>query len=236
MTVEFQTSNFELVSFGIQTRPKSLKEAQRCFDWPQWEKAIQAELDQLDKMGTWMIIDPPKDRVPVSNKWVLTKKYNKEGHFQKYKARLVAKGYSQMPGMDYTDTFAPVVHLETIRTLLALAISESWEMQQVDVKGAYLNGTIKEEIYMRQPEGYDDNSGRLCRLIKSLYGLKQAGHEWNNQLNKQLESHGWRSLIVDPCAYIHRTSEGIEIITVWIDDLLLFANNPSLMQKMKHEL
>ena len=142
--------------------PKTLTEARRSPEWPQWEKAIQAELDQLHKMGTWELVDPPKGRVPVGNKWVLTKKYDKQGNLQKFKARLVAKGYTQMPGMDYTDTYAPVVRLETIRTLLALAISENWEIQQMDVKGAYLNGRIKEEIYMKQPDGYDDGTDRLC--------------------------------------------------------------------------
>ena len=144
--------------------PKTLTEARRSPEWPQWEKAIQAELDQLHKMGTWELVDPPHGRIPVGNKWVLTKKYDKQGNLQKFKARLVAKGYTQMPGMDYTDTYAPVVRLETIRTLLALAISENWEIQQMDVKGAYLNGRIKEEIYMKQPDGYDDGTDRLCRL------------------------------------------------------------------------
>ena len=197
---------------------------------------MRAELDQLDKMGTWELVDPPAGRAPIPNKWVLTKKYDKDGNLLKYKARLVAKGYLQQPGMDYTDTFSPVVHLETIRTLLALAVAEDWEIQQMDVKGAYLNGTIKEEIYMCQPEGYDDRTGHLCHLIKSLYGLKQAGREWNNELNKQLESLGWTPTMVDPCAYARRTAEGIEVVAVWVNDLLLFASNKSLMKKIKLEL
>ena len=108
---------------------------------------MKAELDQLHKMGTWELVDPPEGRTPIPNKWVLMKKYDKEGNLLKYKARLVAKGYSQQPGMDYMDTFSPVVHLKTIQTLLALAVAKDWEIQQMDVKGAYLNGTIKEEIY-----------------------------------------------------------------------------------------
>ena len=142
--------------------PKTLTEARRSPEWPQWEKAIQDKLDQLHKMGTWELVDPPKGRVPVGNKWVLTKKYDKQGNLQKFKARLVAKGYTQMPGMDYMDTYTPVVCLETIHTLLALAISEDWEIQQMDVKGAYLNGRIKEEIYMKQHDGYDDRTDHLC--------------------------------------------------------------------------
>ena len=187
-------------------------------------------------MGTWELVDPPEGCTPIPNKWVLTKKYNKEGNLLKYKARLVAKGYSQQPGMDYTDTFSLVVHLETIQTLLALAVAEDWEIQKMDVKGAYLNGTIKEEIYMHQPEGYDNGTGQLCHLIKSLYGLKQAGCEWNNKLNKQLESLGWTPTMVDLCAYARWTAEGIEIVAVWVNDLLLFVSNNSLMKKIKLEL
>ena len=94
--------------------PKTLSEARRSSDWPDWEKAVQAELDQLHKMGTWELVDPPEECTPITNKWVLTKKYDKDGNLQKYKARLVTRGYSQQPGMDYTDTFSPVVRLETI--------------------------------------------------------------------------------------------------------------------------
>ena len=216
--------------------PKNLREARDSPDWPNWEKAIKAELDQLHKMGTWELVYPPEGHTPIPNKWVLTKKYDKEGNLLKYKARLVAKGYSQQPGMDYTDTFSPVMRLETIWTLLAWAVAEDWEIQQMDVKGAYLNGTIKEEIYMRQPEGYNDGTGCWCHLIKSLYGLKQARREWNNELNKQLDSLGWMPTIVDPCAYARRSTEGIEVIAVWVDNLLLFASNKSLMKKIKFEL
>jgi hypothetical protein len=121
--------------------------------------------------GTWELVDPPEGRKPVSNKWVFTRKDDKDGELRKYKARLVAKGYSQVPGMDYNDTYSPVVRLETIRLILSLADAQNWEIQQMDAKGAYLDGKLKEEIYMKQPEGYDDDTERLCRLIKTLYGL-----------------------------------------------------------------
>lgn len=166
--------------------PKSLKEVKESPDWPDWEKAVNTELQQLQKMGTRKLVAPPPNVTPISNKWVMVKKYDKEGNLQKYKARLVAKGYSQVPGMHYNDTFASVVRMETIRTLFALSVTENWEVQQMDVKGAYLNGniSISEEIYMKQPEGYDNGTEHLCYLIKSLYGLKQAGREWNHELNK----------------------------------------------------
>jgi len=161
---------------------------------------------------------------------------NKEGEVVKFKARLVAKGYSQILGMDYMDTFAPVVHLETIRSVMSTAASLDWEIQQMDVKEVYLNGILKEEVYMEQPEGYNDRTGRVCRLKKTLYGLKQSGHEWNIELNQRLTSIGFRQLKSDPCMYIRNSADGSEIITVWVDDLLLFAKTSSLMNGLKKEL
>jgi len=123
--------------------PKTLSEAKDSMEWLEWDKAIQAELTQLIKMGTWEMTPLPTERKAIGNRWVFAKKYNKDGSLAKYKARLVAKGYSQVPGMDYTDTFSPVVRLETIRVLFAL------------------NGTLKEEIYMQQPDGFDDGTRLL---------------------------------------------------------------------------
>jgi len=216
--------------------PKSLKEAKRSSDWPEWEKAIKTELDTLRQMGTWELMEAPKNRKPVTNKWVFVRKYNKEGELLKYKARLVARGFSQVPGMDYNETFAPVVRLETIRAILALAVEEDWEIQQMDVKGAYLNGDLKEEIYMNQPEGFHDETTRLCRLIKTIYGLKQSGREWNHKLNKRLQNRGFKRLETDPCVYIRKGKGRIEIITVWVDDLLLFTKTEAQMTNLKREL
>ena len=110
------------------------------------------------------------------------------------------------------------------------------KIQQMDVKGAYLNGILKEKIYMRQPEGYDDGTGRVCLLIKTLYGLKQSGREWNNELDIKLKEFGFHPLKSDPCAYVRKNGENLEIITVWVDDLLLFATSDDLMNKMKKDI
>lgn len=142
----------------------------------------------------------------------------------------------EVPGMDYNDTYSPVVRLESIRLILALAHAHNWEIQQMDVKGAYLNGKLKEEIYMKQPEGYDDDTGRLCRLIKTLYGLKQSGREWNEEFNLKLQTVTFTRLQSDPCVYIRKTSTTIEIITVWVDDLILVTSTIELMTKLKSQL
>ena len=214
----------------------NLEDAKRSVDWPEWEKAIHIELAQLQEMGTWRLIEKPKDAVPIANKWTFIKKRNKAGMVVKYKARLVAKGCAQRPGYDYVETFSPVVRMETIRAILVLVLIKGLKMQQMDVKGAYLNGQLKEKVYMKQPEGYEDKSGRVCELIKTLYGLKQSGREWNKEFDEKLKQFGFERLRSDPCVYVKRNGKELAIITVWVDNLLLFATSDELMERIKSDL
>jgi len=153
---------------------------------------MHTELDQLQHMGTWKLIDKPPGLVPIANKWVYTKKRDKEGNVVKYKARLVAKGCAQRPGHDYLETHSLVVRMESIRAILAIAATHKLHMHQMDIKGTYLNGMLKEHVYMKQPEGFNNGTGRICQLIKTLYGLKQAGHEWNIEFNSKLTKHRYK--------------------------------------------
>jgi len=141
-------------------------------------------------MGTWKLVDKPHDAIPIANKFVFAKKQDKDGIVTKYKARLVAKGYAQQPGYNYVDTHSPVVRLETIRAILALAPTHKLIIHQLDVKGTYLNGILREKIYMKQPKGYSNGTPHICQLIKMLYGLKQAGREWNLELDQKLRKRG----------------------------------------------
>jgi hypothetical protein len=199
-------------------------------------KSVKAELDQLTQKGTWILTENTANRIPISNKWVFIRKYNKEGNLTKYKARLVAKGCAQRPGCDYMEMFSPVVRLETIQAILAIAAVKGLVIQQMDVKGAYLNRTLKEMVFMKQPEGYSDSTGWVCQLIKTLYGLKQSGREWNIELDTKLKKHNFTRLRSDPCAYIRGVKDKSEIITVWVDDLLLFATSEKLMERMKKDI
>ena len=214
----------------------SLKEVHASPDWPEWERTIQTELEQLHRMGTWTLIEKPVGAVPIANKWVFTKKRNKEGILTKYKVRLVAKGCAQRPGHDYLETHSHVVRLETINAILAIAPMRKLHIQQMDVKGAYLNGTLRERVYMQQPEGFMDGTGHMCLLVKTLYGLKQARREWNIELDTKLRRRGYARLRSDPCTYIWRVGDKFAIITVWVDDLLLFATMIKLMNKMKSDI
>ena len=233
LTSEDQFANTAIIA-GDELH--SLAEAQRSPDWPEWEKAIKSELNQLQEMGTWRMVDKPPDAIPIANKWTFVKKRNKAGEIIKYKARLVAKGCAQRPGHDYVETFSPVVRMETIRAILALIPIDQLKIQQMDIKGAYLNGILQEKVYMRQPEGYEDGTDQVCVLVKTIYGLKQSGREWNKEFDNKMKSFGFQCLKSDPCVYIRHDADGISIITVWVDDLLLFASSDKLMQQMKDEI
>jgi hypothetical protein len=215
---------------------KSLEEAQNSPDWPKWQEAISTELRQLAQKGTWTLTEGPKDAVPIANKWVFIRKYNKDRNLTKYKVRLVMKGCAQQLGQDYTETFSLVVRMETIRVILSLAAIKKLVICQMDIKGTYLNGTLKETVYMRQLTGYEDDTGHICQLIKMLYGLKQSGREWNKELDNKLKKHDFNKLRSDPCTYIRHKGDDPEIITVWVDDFLLFATMEDLMRKMKKDI
>jgi len=154
------------------------------------------ELATLEEMGTWRLEDLPEGREAIEPKWTFVKKWNERGKVEVYKARLVARGFTQKPGIDFsnTGTFAPVMQFETLRTLLALSAIEGWHLCQIDVKGAYLNGQLTEELYMKQPIGFEDSTRRVCRLVKSIYGLKQAGNVWNHDLNSTMLDFGYTCL------------------------------------------
>ena len=210
---------------------RDLRQARKSLEWPKWEKAIQSELDQLDRMGTWKLVDKPPHAIPISNRFVFNKKFDNAGNILKYKARLVAKGYTQRPGFNYVDMHSPVVQMETIRAILAIAPTRKLIIHQLDIKGAYLNGTLKEEIYMRQPKGYGDSTNQVCHLIKTLYGLKQAGREWNLEIDRKMQGKGYVRLRSDACVYIWHMDDDFVIITVWVDDMLLFTTTTPFKEK-----
>jgi hypothetical protein len=197
---------------------------------------MDEEMAQLRKLGTFTITPLPPGRSPIACKWVFRVKHDELGAITRYKARLVAKGFSQIPGIDYDETFAPVVRLETIRLLLALAARYKLDVHVVDVIGAYLNGKLDEEIYMQQPEGYQDGTTMVYRLQKALYGLKQSGRVWNIELNKSFLDHSYSRLLSDQCVYIKRNGSDITIIAVHVDDMTILASSPTVMSAAEREL
>ena len=135
---------------------------------------MDEEIGAIEKNQTWEVAEVPKGHKTIGVKWVFKKKMNPKGEVERYKARLVVKGYRQKAGVDYDEVFAPVARMETIRLLISIAAKEGWLIHQMDVKSAFLNGILRNEVYIEEPEGYEKNPGKVLRLKKALYGLKQA--------------------------------------------------------------
>ena len=203
-------------------------EAMRSNESKLWAKAETEEIDSLVEHGTWEVVPRPQGKNVVSCRWVYRVKYGQGGEVTCYKARLVAHGFSQIHGIDYQETFAPVTRLETIRLLLALAVEKDWEARQVDVKTAYLYGDLDEEIFMEAPEGYDVPEGHCLLLKKALYGLKQAGRQWYLKLKETLREFGLEQVKSEPHTFkTHKYISGkklVLIVPVYVDDLFLFGD------------
>ncbi|CAL2268742.1 unnamed protein product [Prunus armeniaca] len=167
---------------------------------------MDEEIRVIKKNRTWELVDRPKSKDIIGLKWVYKTKFNEDGSIQKHKARLVAKGYSQQPGIDFNETFTPVVRMETIRTILALAAQLKTKVYQLDVKSAFLNGELEEEVYVEQPQGYVEKGreDKVYRLRKALYGLKQAPRAWNNKIDQYFQQNGFTRSLNEPSLYLKK--------------------------------
>ena len=153
-----RTCDCAMVMCEIVTEPENLKEAEGRPDWPIWKQAMKVEMDQHNDIGTWQLVELPTGRTAIGCQWVYAVKTTPDGDFEKAKAHLVTQGFTQQPGMDYYDITSPVVKFDSIRTILTTANHLDWEIEMMDVKGAYLNSELDEEIYMAQPDHFDDGS------------------------------------------------------------------------------
>jgi hypothetical protein len=174
----------------------------------------------------------------IGVKWVFRTKFNPDGSINKHKARLVVKGYSQIFGIDYSDTFAPVARHDTIRLLLAIVAQKGWQVFHMDVKSAFLNGFLQEEIYVEQPEGFSvkGQEDRVYLLKKALYGLKQAPRVWYNRINDHLLQLGFQKSLSEATLYVKHVGADILIISLYVDDLLVTGSNISLVEEFKQEM
>src|SRR6202522_1703715 len=197
---------------------------------------MDAEIDQLTKQGTYKMVDLPPDQKAIASKWVFRIKRDHNGKIVKHKARLVAKGFSQIPGIDFVETFAPVMRLETFRLLMALATKLGLIIHVVDIVGAYLNGTLQETIYMEQPPDYDDGTERVSLLIKALYGLKQAGRTWNDELNQLFIGMEYTRLFSDQCVYIRHQEHDLTLTAVYTNVIMILGSDIDAIKKAKAEL
>jgi hypothetical protein len=219
--------------------PRTLAEAKRRPDWPLWEKAIEEELATLKANNTWRYENAPPGANVIGSKWVFKAKKDASGRVVRHKARLVAQGFSQIGGVDYDDTYAPVAKLASSRLLIAMANRGDLELHQVDIKGAYLNGELTETevLYLHHPPGYKDPSAgtRVLRLQKALYGLKQAGRRWYQRFRTILAELGLKQSQVDQAVF-YKIGEGkylLLVVVVHVDDCSIGARNRRVLEDFK---
>ena len=215
------------IVLNVEDDPKTYSEAIASRDSAFWKEAINDEMDSLLSNGTWELTDLPHNSKLIGCKWVFRRKYNTDGSLQTFKARLVAKGFRQKEGVDYFDTCAPVARITSIRVLFALASIYDLYIHQMDVKTAFLNDDLDDEVYMEQPEGFvlPGNEKKVCRLIKSLYGLKQAPKQWHEKFDKVILSNGFKHNGADRCIYSKFTKNYGVIICLYVDDMLIIGTN-----------
>jgi len=205
---------------------------------PQWKMAMDAEHDALLRNKTWRLVPCPKGKNVIDCKWVYKIKRRADGSLDKYKARLVAKGYKQRYGLDYEDTFSPVVKAATIRIILSIAVSRGWSLRQLDVQNAFLHGVLNEEVYMYQPPGYVDpqRPDFVCKLDKAFYGLKQAPRAWYARLCSKLEHLGFVPSKTDTSLFYYSRGGHTLFVLVYVDDIIVVSSSTSATRALLSDL
>ncbi|GJR39330.1 retrovirus-related pol polyprotein from transposon TNT 1-94 [Tanacetum coccineum] len=196
------------------------------------------EIKALENNKTWTFTTLPPGKTPIRSKCVYKIKLKADGVIDRYKARLVAKGFNKKEGIDYTETFAPVAKMPTVRTLIAIAVHNGWPIQQLDVNNVFLHGDLNEEVYMTVPQGYPHNlpPNTVCKLTKSLYGLKQANGQWFEKLTTFLLSLGFKQSYVDTSLFTINHQNSITSLLVYVDDILLTGKDATFLQHIKTQL
>ena len=227
--------DFVTYSSRVDYEPKTFKQAISCADADKWKKAMEEEIKSINHNKTWDLVKLPKNKRAIGCKWVYKLKRDENGEICTYKARLVAQGFSQKYGEDYDEVFAPVARSATFRILMSVAGVNNYHVKQFDIKTAFLNGDIEEEIYMKQPPGFE-NGNNVCKLKKSLYGLKQAARAWNKVFHEAVIGFGFTQSEVDKCLYSLKNVNDVCYMIVHVDDILVASNNPKLIESFKNHL
>jgi hypothetical protein len=236
--------SYSNVSPAYRTFIASLQAVPIPKDWkcakqdPKWKDAMKEELLALQKNKTWELVDLPAGKKAVGCKWVFTIKQTPEGKVDRYKARLVAKGYSQTYGIDYDETFAPVAKMGTVRTLISCAANFGWPLHQLDVKNAFLHGDLQEEVYMEIPPGFanEQTLGKVCKLKKSLYGLKQSPRAWFDRFRRALCDMGYSQCNGDHTVFYKHQGSHITILAVYVDDIVITGDAVEQIKRLKERL
>ncbi|KAK9044839.1 hypothetical protein V6N11_058730 [Hibiscus sabdariffa] len=218
-----------------QDEPKTYQEAVASPDSEKWLEAMRSEVDSMSENQVWTLVEPPEGIKPIGCKLVFKKKTDMDGNVQTYKGRLVAKGFRQIHGVDYDETFSPVAMIKSIRILLAVAAFHDYEIWQMDVKTAFLNGKLEEDVYMTQPEGFvtPEDARKVCKLQRSIYGLKQASRSWNLRFNEAIQEFGFIRNEDEPCVYKKFSGSIVSFLVLYVDDILIIGNDIPTLQSIK---
>ena len=222
---------------AILAEPSTYEEAMASEAAEQWQQAMDEEIASLMANRTWTLEELPPGVQAIPVKWVFKVKAAANGGAERYKARLVAKGYRQRKGIDFDEVFAPVSKYATLRMLLAIVAAEDMELHQLDIKTAFLDGNIEEDIYLQQPPGYSEGPGSLaCHLHRALYGLRQAPRQWHARLKQELEAIGFTESEADPGLFSYRSKQNTLYLLVYVDDILIAAQSISSVEWAKHQI
>lgn len=214
----------------------SVREALNGPNAAHWREAIRQELAGLKEMGTWIEVDLPPGVRLIDSKLVLRIKCDENGIPIKYKARLVARGFTQVKDLDYDQTFAPVAPYAVVRAVLSIATANKWFVHATDFTQAYLNGSLEHAIYMRPPEGASTPAGKVLKVVKGLYGLKQSGRVWNQELDKLLRSIGFMPLQSAACVYLRGNGNSVVLVAAYVDDLVITSPSEEAIAEVKASL
>ena len=205
---------------------------------PQWHAAMASEFDALQRQATWTLVPPSSSQHVIGCRWVFKLKRNTDGSVARFKARLVAKGNHQQAGLDFDETFSPVVKPATVRLVLSLAAQYSWSLRQLDLSNAFLHGSLKEHVFMRQPPGFVDphHFSHVCLLQKSIYGLRQAPRAWFEKFSSHLLTVGFTASLADPSLFVYKSVSTVIYLLLYVDDIILTGSAPVAIQALIHDL
>ena len=231
----FLGESLDRIPEELDSEPGNYSEALQDKDANLWKRAMESEMESMYSNDVWELVEPLDGIKPIGCKWIYKKKRGIDGKVETFKARLVAKGFTQKEGLDYEETYSPVAMLKSIRILLSIAANLDYEIWQMDVKTAFLNGSLEESIYMMQPDGFTAKGQEhmLCKLKKSIYGLKQASRSWNTRFDQEVKSFGFDQCPIEYCVYWKRDGQKVVFLVIYVDDILLIGNDVGLLSSVK---
>jgi len=225
-------------NIGAENDPETFEQAMSCKESNSWYDAKKDEINSMQSSGVWNHVKLLNGTKAIGYKWVFKTKRDSLSNIERYKTRLITKGFTQKEAIDYIKTFVPVSKKDSLCIIFASVAHFDLELQQMNVKTIFLNGDLEEEVYMRQPEDFSSSSGEhlICKLKKSIYGLKQASHQWYLKFHWIISSIGFDENLMDQCIYHKVSGNKICFLVLYVDDILLTANDQGLVHEVKQFL